>query len=304
MHTALVKAWGEVPKYEEVPELPEPEEGWTRIKVEATCVHQVTRSRASGKHYSAQGPPHMPGVDGVGTTADGRKVYFSSFATGGSFSDYVNIPTRNVIPLPSDADANHFAAMVNPGLSSWMALKVRTTDLPESFTAVIMGATSASGRIAISLARACGAGKVIGLARNQAALDELNLDQAITIAEPAESTDFSALGDVDVVLDYVYGPLAVHLFKSLKSERPTQYVHVGGLSAQEISLPGSVLRSKNLTIRGAGPGAYAVADARIYLPGLLKVIASTKAQPVRVRQLKDVEKEWVKEGPERLVFVP
>lgn len=60
---------------------------------------------------------------------------------------------------------------MNPALSSWMAIKARTKDLPENFTILIMGATTVSGTVAISLARKLGAGKVIGVARNAETLE-------------------------------------------------------------------------------------------------------------------------------------
>jgi len=83
-----------------------------------------------------------------------------------------------------------------------MALRTRTTNFPEKHTVLIMVATSASGSIAICLARSLGAGKVIGVARNLAKLAELDLDETIQLMDPVEKTDFSNLGDVDVVLHY------------------------------------------------------------------------------------------------------
>lgn len=304
MHSAIVNAWGEAPKYQQTADLTEPEQGWTQVKVEATGVHQVVRARAAGKHYSSNETPHIPGVDGVGTLPGGQRVYFSTFTTGGSFSEYVNVPERRTVPLPDGAVAIQIAAFVNPGLSSWMALKARTNGLPEDFTILIMGATSASGRLAVSMARSCGAKKIIGLARSAAALAKMDLNERVVLADPANTTDFSTLGDVDVVLDYVYGPVTVHLFQSLKSSRPTQYVHIGSLAAQEIDLPGSVLRSKNLTIRGAGPGAYTMADIQVELPDLIGALVKMEPQAVDVKALKDVESEWTQAGTKRVVFVP
>ena len=47
------------------------------IKVLAAAVHPRTRSGARGSHYTSSGKlPLVPGVDGVGTRADGTRVYF------------------------------------------------------------------------------------------------------------------------------------------------------------------------------------------------------------------------------------
>lgn len=302
MRQAQVNEWGQPPKYVEVaePSTPGPDE--VRIKVKAVGVHQVVRSRAAGRHYSSGKPPHVPGIDGIGTTEDGTTVYWTSFDVG-SMAEYINMPKSRVKPLPAGTDPIQAAGVINPAMSSWMALKTRTTDLPPDFTVLVLGVTSASGRVAIHLARALGAKKVIGAARNESALGTLGLDASIVIAGAPEKTDFSTLGDVDVVLDYVYGPLTVHLLSSLKSSRPVQYVHIGGLSAQEISLPGSVLRSKNLTIRGSGPGAWTMREVAQTLDQLLAAVNDIPEQPIRTRKLEDVEKAWGESGSERLVIV-
>lgn len=303
MHQAQVTTWGESPRSVSVPDLPPPGPDEIRLKVEATGVHRVVRSRATGRHYSAKTLPHIPGVDGVGTTEDGKRVYFSSFGLG-IMSEYVNAPKSSTFSLPDGADPVQIAASINPAMSSWMAFKGRTTNLPADFTCLIIGATSASGRVAISIARGLGAKKVIGAARNKEALESLGLDQCIVISDEPEKTDFSSLDDVDVVLDYVYGPLAVHLFNSIKTPKPVQYVHIGSLSSPEISLPGEVLRSKDITIRGSGPGAWSLKQFAATLPQLLAIMPSVPKQPVKVAKMEDVESAWEYAGPERLVLVP
>ncbi|KAI5367631.1 putative GroES-like superfamily, polyketide synthase, enoylreductase domain-containing protein [Septoria linicola] len=303
MRQAQISTWGGKPKLLEVHDLPPPEPDEVRIKIEATGVHRVVRSRATGKHYTSGKLPHIPGIDGVGTTDDGRRVYFCDFTTG-SISEYINVPICSVYPVPDGVDARQIAGAINPAMSSWMAFKERTSNLPKDFTVLILGATSASGRVAIPLARALGAKQVIGAARSRAALDTLGLDRTIVVASEAEQTDFSNLDDVDVVLDYVYGPLAVHLFKSLMTPKPVQYVHIGALSNTEISLPGEVLRSKDITIRGSGPGAWKMSSFAQTLPDLLAAMSSIPEQPVKVAKFEDVEREWHYSGPDRLVFVP
>lgn len=238
----------------------------------------------------------------MGTTEDNQTVYWASFDTP-SMAEYVNLPAKIVKPLPAGTDPVQAAGIINPAMSSWMAFKSRTTDLPPDFTVLILGATSASGRVAIPLARALGAKKIVGAARSKVALETLGLDASIVIADNANETDISALGDVDVILDYVYGPFTVHLFSSLKSTRPVQYVHIGSLAALDISLPGAVLRSKNLTIRGSGPGAWSTLQVAQSMDQLLPLIKDLPEQPIKTVRLKDVEKAWNSAGGERLVVV-
>lgn len=303
MYQAQVSKWGQAPIYTKVEELPPPTANEIQVKVLASGLHRVVRSRAAGKHYSSGDLPHVPGIDGVGVSADGKKYYFLSFAIG-AMAEVVNAPKRTCLPLPEGVDPIQAAGIINPAMSSWMALEARASNLPKDFTVLILGATSASGRVAIHLARILGAKKVIGAARNRSALETLGLDESIVIADEASETDFSSLADVDVVLDYVYGPLAEHLLKTVKPTKRLQYVHIGAVSAPDITLPGSVLRSKNLSIIGSGAGAWSHAELGDAMPGLLDALRTLPEQPVRVAKLADVETEWASEGSERLVFVP
>lgn len=307
MRTARVSQWGQPPKILEVeaPTLPSSDTELVQIKVAATGLHGLVRSRAAGTHYSSKTLPHIPGVDGTGTTPDGQSVYFLTIGTGiGSYSEILNVPKSAIAPLPAGLDLVQTAGLVNPALSSWMALRTRTTSLPPNFTVLIMGVTSTSGTLAIHLARKLGAGKILGCARNVEAMSVLDLDQRITLRNPVEETDFSTLGNVDVILDYVYGPPVLHLLKSLQSKSPVQYVHIGSLAGLELNLPGSVLRSKNLTIRGSGPGSFELKAVGNELPTLLEALVGAKEHKLKTVLLKDIEGVWNEKSDERIVFLP
>ncbi|KAG0645469.1 hypothetical protein D0Z07_8547 [Hyphodiscus hymeniophilus] len=265
MHIAQITQWGEAPKYVETPapELPSSDSDFVQVKVLAAGLHNVVRARAQGTHYSAKTLPHIPGLDGVGTTATGQHVYFSTFALPtGSFSEVINLPKEDVAALPEGVDPVQVAAAMNPMLSSWMALRKRTFDLPPNFSVLIVGATSASGTLAIDVARHLGAKRIVGVARNLSALSQLGLDETIEMKEPVEETDFSKLGHVDVILDYVYGPIIAHLIGSLTTKAPVQYVQIGLLGSPTMQLNGVTLRSTNITMRGAGPGSWSLGDLR------------------------------------------
>jgi NADPH:quinone reductase-like Zn-dependent oxidoreductase len=242
-------------------------------------------------------------MDGVGQTDDGKIFYFQSFDVG-SMSEYVNMDKRRIIPVPEGMDPTQVAGVTNPAMSSWLALKTRTTNLPKDFSVLILGATSASGRVAIPLARSLGAKRVIGAARNKAALDTLGLDDTVVIADNPSKTDFGSIGDVDVILDYIYGDVTIQLFNALKSHYPVQYVEIGSLASLEMNIPSAILRSKNLTIRGSGPGAWSMQEVAKTMPEMIQAMKDVPEQPVKVVKLADVEEEWNSGSKERLVFVP
>ncbi|KAI0836467.1 hypothetical protein F5Y06DRAFT_103952 [Hypoxylon sp. FL0890] len=309
MHIAQVQSWPEGPRYVTVDDPPAPSNNQIQLRVLAAGAHQVVRSRASGAHYSARQLPHTVGVDCVGRDEATGKLYYVFTLQGGTFAERINIDKSVAYQLPDDVDPASFAASVNPAMSSWMAITQRTTNLPKDFTAVIIGATSASGRLAVHSAKALGAGKVIGVARNAATLEKVDgLDDYIVLNDVVAESDFSKLQDCDVILDYVYGDVTVHLLSSLsRARKPVQYIEIGSLAQSTAEIPGHLLRSFDLTIRGAGAGSWSISALQKELYTLVPTMARWKLLSANAVPLKDIETAWndrslASEG--RLVFVP
>ncbi|KAI9152341.1 quinone oxidoreductase [Paramyrothecium foliicola] len=306
MYAAQVTSWTEPPVYTQVQELSEPSADQLQLRVLATAIHRLVRSRAAGQHYTSRVLLHLPGVDGVGQdVVTGKKYYFFALASG-SFAEVVNVPKTAAWELPEGADAVTVAALVNPAMSSWMALAARTTELPNNFSVAVLGVTSASGRIAVHVARKFGASKVVGLARNATAMGKLGLDDTIVLSA---STNWKNIGEVDVILDYVFGAQALELLQALPpSDKEVQFVQIGMVSGQEdIPVSASLLRSKRITIRGAGPGSWSMQEFAAEVPGMLNLVAVLEREnDIVVRDLKDIAGVWIDKGLEskRVVFVP
>lgn len=306
MRAIAVQSWGAHPEFTAShPDACSSDASKVTLKVLAAGLHQLVRAQSAGNHYSTKNAtvPYVPGADGVGQTPEGEVVYFNSIATGGGFAEYVTVPKAATVPVPAGADPVHIAGLVNPGMSSWMALAARVDNLPKDFTVAIVGVTSLSGKVAVEFVRGLGAAKVIGVARNAKDMAALELDQAVVLAGNPADTDFSGLGDVDVILDYLYGPVIVALFNALDSKVPTQYVQIGSLAALDANLPGAMLRSKNITMRGAGPGSWSLPHFGKELPSLLAAVAKLPDMDLKVRKLEEANEAWAA-TKERTVFVP
>ncbi|KAI0469152.1 hypothetical protein F4859DRAFT_488723 [Xylaria cf. heliscus] len=309
MHAAQVLDWSEGPRYVAVDDPPAPSENQIQLRVLAAGLHQVVRSRASGQHYTAGALPHAIGIDCVGRhVTTGQLYYCVNLKPGfGTFSELITVDKTTVHALPESVDPASFAGSVNPAMSSWLALTQRASNLPENYTVLILGATSASGRLAVQVAKALGAGKVIGVARNEAALaDVAGLDEAIVQKDPIKETDFSQV-TCDVVLDYVYGDLALHALSTLSIQRPLQYISIGLLSRNEVYIPTSILRSRDITIRGSGPGAVAPRAIQQEIKKLVPAMTGWKLLDAHSVPLKDIEQAWRDKSlgsKGRLVFIP
>jgi NADPH:quinone reductase-like Zn-dependent oxidoreductase len=246
-------------------------------------------------------------MDGVGKDpSTGKSYYFVSMAKGGAFAEKINVPSARLLELSPAADPIQVAALMNPGMSSWMALKARVKDLDlsQGFTCVILGATTQSGKVAIEFARHLGATKVIGVARDSVKLSALNLDESIVLKPNPADSDWLKLGDsVDIILDYLWGDAIVTCLAHLNSRVPTQAVQIGSMAGLETQLPSALLRSKDVTLRGSGPGAWKMEVFAKEAEGMLRAVEGLSVQDVTVRGLGDVGVAWGDEKA-RTVFVP
>jgi|SRR6266480_2824567 len=309
MKVAQVTEFGKPPKVVEV-DSPivlgdAPESDLVDLKLTATGIHRLVQARAAGNHYSAKGLPHIPGVDGVFKTADGKLVFVSFISpTGGTMAEELKAPKASIVPVPDGCDPIQVAGLVNPIMSGWMALATRVRDLPKNFTVLIVGATSLSGTCAITVSREFGAGKVIGCARNLEKMANLGLDDTIKLEDDVNKTDFSKLGQVDVILDYLYGPIIPHLFSSLsRPARTVQYIQIGSVAGLSTELPADQLRSKNIAMTGSGPGSWSVQQYFQQLPGMVGIVSKIRPYKFETVHLPEIENAWTK-GGERIVVVP
>ena len=275
------------------------------------------RGRASGAHYSSTGEyPFVAGVDGVGRLDDGPRVYFAlSRAPYGAFAEVTVAPLAGCLPLPDALDDVTAAAIANPGMSSWVALRERAR-LAAGETVLVNGATGVAGRLAVQIAKHLGAKKVIATGRNPDALSEtatLGADITILLSADEDALERRFRNEfaegVDVVLDYLWGKSADSLLtaaaKAAADAYPIRFVQIGSMSGPEITLPSAVLRSKAITLMGSGLGGVATSRLLAAIHELLQaaVPAGFKiaAQPT---PLADIEKAWTSKSSDRLVFIP
>jgi NADPH:quinone reductase-like Zn-dependent oxidoreductase len=320
MKAAIITAPGKTPVYGDFQE-PAPTQGQEIITVAASALSHFSKSRSSGSHYSSDGTfPRVAGADGVGRTADGRRVYFAlPEAPFGALAEKSLVDPRRCVAIPDVLDDTAAAAIANPGMSAWAALVERAQLQPKQ-TVLVNGATGTAGRLAVQLAKYLGAGKVIGTGRNKNELDELlslGADAVIPFRldagdpsgakhyEDALIAEFT--NGIDVVVDYLWGESAktiiVAIAKAVEDAHPVRFVHVGGLSGEEnIALPGAALRSSAIQLMGSGIKS-------VSFPKLLEAVrnvyhAATPANfQIATRQvpLSAIEDAWHSPGKPRVV---
>jgi len=314
MNAAVVNVLGQNPQYQSFAD-PVAEEGELLIKVRAAGLHPIVKARASGTHYSSDGiVPMVPGVDGVGTLEDGRRVYFGATRPPfGTMAERTISRPSMCIPVPDGIDDVQAAAIANPGMSAWVSMKERAHVAPGE-TVLVLGATGVAGQLAIQVARHLGAKRVIGAGRNVEALQAADLDSIIALGQPEDAVRDAfaaeAAQGIDVVIDYLWGRPTELLLEALakgfkaSSTPSTRLVEVGASAGPTITLPGAILRSVDLTILGSGFGSAAMDKIFAAIPVLFSLAAEGKLkidlEPV---PLSDVEAAWSRvEKGRRIVF--
>ena len=315
MKAAVITEPGRAPQYLDFPE-PVASAGEAVATMRAAGLHPVVKSLASGQHYAGGGQlPAIPGLEGVGTLGDGRTVFcVAARSPYGTMAEKTVVNPEKCIPIPDKLDPAQAAAIVNPGISAWLSLKLRA-HLARGETVLILGATGVAGQLAVQAARLLGAGKIIAAGRNVEALKSLPIDAVIPLSESEESISeaFSAQlkdGGIDVVIDYLWGRntelLLAAIAKGFRREAiaRTRLVEVGAMAGPTITLPASVLRSVDLTLMGSGLGNVPLDQIMDAIPTFFSLAAEGHLSvAVESVPLAQVEQAWtaVPKG-KRIVF--
>jgi NADPH:quinone reductase-like Zn-dependent oxidoreductase len=322
MKAGIITTAGKPPVYGDFKE-PVASRGSELINVTASALSHFSKSRSSGSHYSSDGVfPVVAGADGVGRTAEGRRVYFAlPEAPYGALAERSLVRAQQCVAVPDGVDDPTAAAIANPGMSAWAAL-VERAQLQPGETVLVNGATGTAGRLAVQLAKYLGAGKVIATGRNETELqDLLSLGADVVIPfslggdqqqgaqqyEQALSAEFAR--GINVVIDYLWGESArtiiVAIAKTVEDATPVRFVHVGGASREEnIELPGAALRSSAIQLMGSGLKSVSFAKLLDSIRNVFEAVEPAKLQiATRTVQLSAIEKTWEDAaGKPRVVF--
>jgi NADPH:quinone reductase-like Zn-dependent oxidoreductase len=341
MKAAVLHSADSGPAYEDFDE-PVAGEGTQIVELVAAGIHHLTRSVATGRHYTREGAfPVIPGLNAVARTVGGELVFTGSGAAPyGTFAERFLSPGAMRFPLPAGASPEAVAAGVNPGMASWLPLQARLAETGRLGTVLVLGVTGMSGFLAAQNARLLDAIRVVGAGRSKEGLARAAQAGAHAVAltgdrEADAAALAAALGDdgPGLVLDFVWGAVAETAFEALARRTAGQdragqdragedragqdragedradikYVQIGALGGADAAVPSALLRSRKLTISGSGAGSVSGAQIKAGIPRYIELIADGSVQvPYRTFPLSDVGAAWAASaasGP-RTVLIP
>ena len=224
-------------------------------------------------------------------------------------------PRRSVV-LAADSDPIAIAAAMNPAMSSWVALRQRVT-FQAGQSVLVLAATGNAGRMAVQVAKLFGAGRIVAAGRGADRLAELPaLGATDTVLLEGEPDDIAhrlgeAAGDVDVVIDYLWGEPTVAAMVAIvlartDSGKPLTWIEIGSVAGAVAPIPSAALRSTRLQIVGSGQGSVSAREIAAEIPALAEEITKgTFSVDAEATPLAQVEQAWADtKTRKRIVFTP
>ncbi|SHN01550.1 quinone oxidoreductase family protein [Cryptosporangium aurantiacum] len=281
-------------------DLPDPVASGTALllDVDRAGVNYADTHQAENSYLAAASLPLVPGAEVVGRLADGRRVV-SLLAGGGGYAQKALVEPALSFDVPDGVDDTTALAMVVQGASAWLLLR-RSAPLAAGESVVVHAAAGGVGSLAVQLAKAWGAGRVIATASSEEKR-KLALSLGADVAVDSRAPDMTAAlreanggKRVDIVLDMTGGrvtdqslaalaPFGRLAFYGMASrEQPTPVRPASLLShsttvagmwlAHAFLLPGDVLRPAiaelfgmvlDGRLRAVPGGEYALSEARL-----------------------------------------
>jgi len=248
VRAALIREAGEGPEL--VGDHAEPQGGLV-VEVTAAPLNPVDLSIASGRFYA--GPPntpYVPGVEGVGHTEDGKRVWFETgagYLGDGSMAERAAVAPDRMVELPDGVGDALAGCLGVAGIAAWVPLANRAC-VEAGETVLVLGATGVVGQIAVQAAKLLGAGKVIAAGRNADKLAKLDVDERVQLPTTADVLRDAADGLIDVVIDPLWGEHSPVATEAMNVNG--RLVMLGQAAGQQATLDAGVVRGRALRILG------------------------------------------------------
>ncbi|MBO2459603.1 zinc-binding dehydrogenase [Actinomadura violacea] len=230
-------------------------------------------------------------MDGVGRLEDGTRVaFFGPIAPYGGMAERALVRRGMWFPGRDGVDDVTAAALLNPGGAAWKTVVWEGGAGPGK-TVLVLGATGASGRIAVQVAKREGA-RVVAAGRDRTALGALaerGADAVVRLDRPKDEVveAIVAHGPYDLVVDYLWGAPAEAAFAALSrgGDRRVRYILVGMSAGETAEIPAMALRAAPVEVAGSGAGGSPTSR----MPGPVpRTAAASSSSPDSARRMKAI----------------
>jgi NADPH:quinone reductase len=253
MRAILVTAFGG-PEVLELTDVPEPVAGPGQLllTVDRAGVNYADTHQAENTYLSRTTLPLVPGAEVAGRTADGRRVV--ALVGSGGYAERAVAEPAAAFDVPDAVDDLTALALLVQGATALVLLR-RTVHMEPGESVVVHAAAGGVGSLAVQLAKAWGAGRVIATASSPSKRElalSLGADVAIDAAAPdmtAALREANGGRRVDIVLDMTGGritdesvaalaPFGRLAFYGMANRTPPQPVAPASLMAHSTTVAG------------------------------------------------------------------
>jgi NADPH2:quinone reductase len=315
MRAAVVETVGSPPAFAEFGE-PRREEGTALVAVDAAPLNPVEIRVAAGRHARPAQPPYVPGLEGAGRVIEsarlerGARVRFEGaalpgFGAQGTLAERAAVPEESLVELPEETATDLAAALGVVGITALLALE--RGGMTGGERVLVLGATGAVGQMALQLAKAMGAGRVVGAGRDAERLERalgLGADAVVELGAGASGSgddDLSAAfedaagGPLDVVIDPLWGEPAMAALRAIAPEG--RLVNVGQSAGTDVRLPLETVRNRQGAIHAISSGWTGLErKAATYRTALEHVSAGRLTVDREVVPLEEVADAWERQA--------
>ena len=234
MRAARLHEIGGVPQVDEI----DPPAGADLVEIATSALNPIDISIGSGRFYGGSPPtPYVVGSEGVGTTAEGRRVWVRGRQV---MSEVVDASRLWTFDLPEGVDNGTALGCGIAGLTAWLAVSWRAP-VRSGETVLVLGASGTLGSVAVQAAKLLGAGRVIGAAR-RTELVPASADEVFDL------TSDSDLPGAELIVDGLWGePIERALAAAPAGVR---VVHLGQSAGPTATLQSGWVRGKVATVIG------------------------------------------------------
>ncbi len=189
---------------------PVPLDGQIAIDVSRSGINFADTHQAENSYLAPQELPLVPGAEVVGRTPDGRRVV--ALLQGGGYAEKAVAWPMLAFDVPDAVGDAAALALVLQGMTAWHLLRTSARMSPGE-SVVVVAAAGGVGSLAVQLAKAWGAGRVIATASSEEKR-ALALDLGADAAVDPDGPDLKAALEeanggkkVDIVLEMTGGPV-------------------------------------------------------------------------------------------------
>ncbi|MFI7589027.1 zinc-binding alcohol dehydrogenase family protein [Spongisporangium articulatum] len=235
--------------------------GQLLIEVSAAGINYADTHQTENSYLAAQKLPMIPGAEAVGRISggerDGERVVALLGAGGGYAEKALTVP-QLAFPVPDEVDDASALALIVQGTTAWHLLRT-CSRMQVGESVVVHAAAGGVGTLAVQLAKAWGAGRVIGVASGEEKAKlatELGADVTVDLSGTTSAAEVKASlreanggKPVDIVLEmtggHVFdgslaalGALGRLITFGMASRVPPSPVEVGRLMARSQTVAG------------------------------------------------------------------